>query len=207
MVAPDGYEVALFPLEYLNMSQDEGGDYSHAGTYNLDFLGWGPNGRVYRCPIYAPCTLRCVDVFDASSNTRVWQSVDKVHLADGSLDYLTIFFSHDDAPLYNVGDTCLQGGLIAHTGTTGYVTGDHTHTGTGKGQYQGFTQRETGNWDLTNRMHYWNAVYVNDTTIINGYGHNWVTYSGPIPPGPTIIRKNKFNFVLFGYYAKQKRKR
>ena len=40
LVAQDGYEVALFPLPYLNMSQDEGGDYSHTGTYNIDFLGW-----------------------------------------------------------------------------------------------------------------------------------------------------------------------
>ena len=49
LVATDGYEVCLFPLSYLNMSQDEGGDYSHAGTLCIDFLGWGANGRVYNC--------------------------------------------------------------------------------------------------------------------------------------------------------------
>ena len=41
-----GCEVALFPLEYLNMSQDEGGDFSHAGTLSMDFLGWGISGRL-----------------------------------------------------------------------------------------------------------------------------------------------------------------
>ena len=39
LVAPDGYEVALFPMPYLYMTQDEGGDYSHLGTYNIDCVG------------------------------------------------------------------------------------------------------------------------------------------------------------------------
>lgn len=205
MTASDGYEVALFPFEYLYMTQDEGGDYSHAGTYNLDFIGWDANGRVYQCPFYAPCKLQCVDIFDASSNTRVYQSVNQVHLADGSLDYLTIYFSHDDNPQYSVGDIINQGDLLGHTGTTGYVTGDHTHTCCGKGTYQGFTQRQPNGWyDLTNRIHYWDALFVNDTVIVQGYGHDWVTYTGPVPP--IRITKKKFNFTLFGYYAKSKRK-
>ena len=60
LVASDGYEVALFPMPYLRMSQDEGGDYSHIGTYNIDLLGWDSNGRVYQAPIYAPCTMKVV---------------------------------------------------------------------------------------------------------------------------------------------------
>ena len=203
MVASDGYEVALFPFEYLYMTQDEGGDYSHAGTYNLDFIGWDANGRVYQCPFYAPCKLQCVDIFDATSNTRVYQSVNQVHLADGSIDYLTIYFSHDDNPPHAVGDVINQGQLLGHTGTTGYVTGDHTHTCCGKGIYQGFTQRQPNGWyDLTNRIHYWDALYVNNTVIVQGYGHDWVNY---ITPTPYFTIKNKFNFVLFGNYAKKKR--
>lgn len=204
MVASDGYEVCLFPFEYMYMSQDEGGDFSHQGTYNIDFLGWGANGRIYNCPFYAPCTLECVDIWDYSSNTRVYQSVNPVHLANGNLDYLTIYFSHDDNPPHNIGDIINQGDLLGHTGTTGYVTGDHTHSCCGEGTYIGFTQRGPDvQWDLTNRIHYWNACYVNDTIIVEGYNHNWQNYSGPIP---ISTRTNKFNFILFGYYAKLKRK-
>ena len=202
LIAPDGYEVALFPFEYLYMSQDEGGDYSHAGTYNIDFLGWGSNGRVYQCPFYAPCELECVDIWDSNSNTRVYQSTNMVHLANGDLDYLTIMFSHDDNPPHSVGSIIRQGELLGHTGTTGYVTGDHTHTCCGKGTYQGFTERQQGNWDLTNRIHYWDALYVNNTIIVEGYNHPWEVYSEPI--GFAINKK--FNFMLFGYYAKLKRK-
>ena len=60
LVADDGYEVLLFPLEYMYMSQDEGGDYSHQGTLSMDFLGWGANGRVYQCDYYAPCTCTLI---------------------------------------------------------------------------------------------------------------------------------------------------
>lgn len=191
LVAPDGKEVALFPMPYLNMSQDEGGDYSHQGTYNIDFLGWDANGRVYQAPIYAPCTMKVVDVKLTYEwgNTVVFESVNPVHLPNGDLDYLTISFGHDtNPPVTTVGSVINQGQLCYHTGTYGQVTGDHVHACLGEGHYTGFTQRSTGNYDLTNRIHYWDGVYVNDTVIVNGYGHNWQTYSSP--PTPPVSRRS-----------------
>lgn len=198
MVAEDGYEVALFPMPYLYMSQDEEGDYSHQGTYNIDLLGWGVNGRIYQAPIYASCTMKVVDIKLSYEwgNTVVFESVNKVHLPNGSLDYLTLSFAHDNnPPITTVGTIVTQGSLCYHTGTYGNVTGDHTHTCAGEGQYQGFSQRSTGNWDLTNRMHYWDAVYVNDTIISVGFSHNWKEYDAPTPP---VTRgKSKFPWVLY----------
>lgn len=201
LTASDGLEVCLFPFSYLYMSQDEGGDYSHQNTYNIDFLGWGANGRVLKCPFYAPVSLECVAIWDSSSNNRVYQSLNRVHLADGSTDYLTISFAHDDNPPHNIGDIIYQGEILGYTGTTGNVTGDHTHSCCGKGTYQGYTQRTGGHYDLTNRIHYWDATYVNDTTIVQGYNHNWITYN--IPYNPYTI-KTKFPWVL---YARKLRKR
>ena len=203
MVALDGYEIALFPFEYLYMSQLEGGNFSHINTYIIDFLGWDANGRVLQCPFYAPCTLECVDIWDSSSNNRVYQSVHKVHLADGTLDYLTIAFAHDDNPVHNVGDIIQQGALLGHTGTTGQVTGDHTHTCCGKGVYQGYTQRAGGHYDLTNRIHYWQGVYVNDTDIVQGYTYDWTTYNGRIRP--EYYNKNStFPWVLYARKIREK---
>lgn len=199
LVASDGYEVALFPLPYLNMSQDEGGDFSHIGTYNIDFLGWGENGRIYNAPIYAPCTMKVVytGLSYAGGNQVGFQSVDKVHLANGNLDYLCIAFAHDpNPPITTIGQIVNQGDLCYHTGSYGNVTGDHVHTCCGQGTWQGQTQRPPENrWDLTNRIHYWDAVFVNDTTIIQGYNHNWRTWTGPTPPIP--IKRNKFPWVLY----------
>lgn len=196
LVASDGYEVALFPMPYLNMSQDEGGDYSHQGTYNIDFLGWGPNGRVYKAPIYAPCTMKVVATwlnYDGGNNV-IFESVNKVHLANGQLDYLTIAFGHDsNPPITTIGQVVQQGDLCYHTGTYGNVTGDHTHTCCGQGHYQGYTDRG-GHSDLTNRIHYWDAVCVNDTTIIQGYNHNWKVWSGP---SPIFTKRNKFPWILY----------
>ena len=199
LVAQDGYEVALFPMPYLNMSQDEGGNYSHVGTYNIDFLGWGPNGRVYQAPVYAPCTMKLVAFWNTygGGHNCVFESVNKVHLANGQLDYLTIAFGHDsNPPITTIGQVVQQGDLCYHTGTYGNVTGDHTHSCCGQGQYQGYTTRQGGHQDLTNRIHYWDGVFVNDTTIVQGYNHNWVTWNGPTPPVP-LIRKSKFPWVLY----------
>ena len=186
-------EIILFPFEYLYMSQDEGGDYSHINTYNIDFLGYGANGRILRCPFYAPVTLKCVAIWDSTSNNRVYESVNPVHFADGTIDYLTISFAHDDAPIHNVGDIINQGELLGHTGTYGNVTGDHTHTCCGKGRYQGYTQRTGGHYDLTNRCHYWDATFVNDTTIVRGFNHNWVIFTEPY----FNLNKTKFPWAIF----------
>ena len=198
LVASDGYEVALFPMEYLRMSQDEGGDYSHQGTYNIDLLGWGPNGRIYQAPIYAPCTMKVVTFWNtyAGGHNVCFQSVNPVHLANGQLDYLTIGFGHDANPPYTtIGQVVNQGDVCYHTGTYGNVTGDHTHTCAGQGQYQGYTTRPTGHMDLTNRIHYWDAVYVNDTIISQGFNHDWRTWTGPSPT--PIPSSSKFPWVLY----------
>lgn len=195
LVASDGYEVALFPMPYLYMSQDEGGDYSHVGTYNIDLLGWGFNGRLYQAPIYAPCTMKVVDAILSygGGNNVVFESVNPVHLANGQLDYLTIAFGHDSNPPYTtIGTIVQQGDLCYHTGTYGNVTGDHTHTCCGQGHYTGYTTREGGHQDLTNRIHYWDAVYVNNTVIEQGFNHNWRDYTYN-----TISGKNKFPWVLY----------
>ncbi len=193
LVANDGYEVCLFPLDVLYMTQDEGGDYSHEGTYNIDLVGTTVNA-----PLYAPVTMMVVGTslsYEGGNNVK-FQSVNKVHLANGNLDYLTIEFSHDNnPPVTTIGQVVAQGQLCYHTGTYGYVTGDHVHTCAGEGTYQGITQRPPhGWWDLTNRIHYWDACYINDTRVINGYGHHWKIWDEP--PAPTRVVKDKFPFII-----------
>ena len=210
MVASDGYEVALFPLEYMYISQGElmpSTDWSHYNTYNMDFMGYGANGRVYTCPLYAPFTMKVVALWDYSgSHTVTFESVNKVHFADGSLDYMTIEFTHADNPPYHtIGDVVNQGVLCYYTGTFGNVTGDHVHICCGKGHYDGYTQRTGGHYDLTNRWHMYDSLYVNDTTIVyDSHDYDWKTYTGPIPP-PIPFTRNKFKWVLYARKFRNRR--
>lgn len=192
----DGYQVALFPLEYMNISQGEGGSYSHSGSYAIDFLGWNANGRVYNCPCYAPVDLKCV--YASSNSYRIFESLEKVHLADGTLSYLTIWFNHGDHnSSIHVGDIFRQGTQCNETGTTGGGTGDHSHIICGLGKYNGQKQ-VNGNWTLRNQMHCYNALFVNDTTLVNDYNYNWRTYQGGSPtPIPTRPKRYKFKWVLY----------
>ena len=172
------------------------GATSHAGTLQIDFLGWDANGRVLRCPYYAPCSCTCVATTDASTNNRVWQSNNMVHLADGTLGYVTFEVAHDDLPPYNVGASVSQGTLIGRTGTEGYVTGDHLHFQCARGTYAGCEQvPPDNNWQLRNEMHIYDACYVNDTTIIDGEGYNWREYTGPTPV--LEDKKKRFPWVLY----------
>ena len=202
MVASDGYEVMLFPLEYMYMSQDEGGGYSHAGTLQIDFLGWDANGRVLRCPYYAPCSCKCVAITDVSTNNRVYESLNMVHLADGTLSYVTFETAHDNFPIHSIGSQITQGDILGRTGTAGYVTGDHLHFQCARGQYAGWEQVPPDyNWQLKNEMHIYDACYVNDTVIVEGYGHDWKTYTGPTPGS---VSKNKFPWVLYANKFRQR---
>lgn len=198
-----GVEVMLFPLEYLYMSQDEGGDYSHAGTLAIDFLGWGDNGRIYRCPYYAPCSCTCIG--STESANRIWQSNAPVLLADGTVDYVCWVQAHDNNPL-PIGTVLKQGDLLGHTGTAGQVTGDHLHLNVARGKYANWERvPPNNNWQLRNSIHIYNACYVNDTEIIRGFGHDWKTYDIPIPPTPTPHKKNNLIGVLnTNYILKRK---
>ena len=201
LVASDGKEVMLFPLPYMYISQGEGGSYSHAGTYNIDFLGWGSLGRIYNAPLYAPCSCRCVAVIDTYNNGRVFQSKNKVHTPTG-LKYVTFMFFHDDNPIASVGDEFTQGDLIGHTGTAGNVTGDHTHFNTANGTYAGWEHVPPDNQgQLVNSNHIYDICYVNDTTIINGDNYNWITYNG----NTNINNNSKFKWVLYANKLRRKR--
>lgn len=196
LVGNDGKEVMLFPLEYMYISQGEGESYSHTGTYNIDFLGWNANGRVYQCSYYAPCSCKCVRVFGSgiNANGRVYESLEKVHTPNG-LQYVNFLFFHDDNPPSTLGTVFRQGDLIGHTGTEGNVTGDHVHFNCANGKYTGYSYVPPDNMgQLNNSTHIYDICYVNDTVIVDGYNYNWTSYSGGHTP---TTKKHKFPWVLY----------
>ena len=192
MVASDGYEVMLFPLPYLYITQGENESYSHAGILAIDFVGWTGSHQQYQAPMYAPCSCRCVATIDAYNNGRVFQSTNRVHTPNG-LMYVNFMCFHDDNPIASVGSTFRQGDIFAHTGTAGNVTGDHTHFNTASGTYAGWTHvPPDNNGELVNSTHIYETCYVNDTTLVVTYSYPWVNYSGNLE-----FNKRKFPWVLY----------
>ena len=206
MVADDGYEVMLFPLPYMYISQGENESFSHAGILAIDFMGWNAQGRVYDAPLYAPCSCKCVAIIDPSNNGRIFQSLDKVHTPSG-LQYVTFMCFHDNNPIANVGDVFIQGNVFAHTGVAGNVTGDHTHFNTANGAFNPLNYWENvppdGNGQLVNSNHIYDICYVNDTVLVYDYGYNWVDYSGGLLP--TEKKREKFPWVLYARKLRDKR--
>lgn len=199
----DGKEVMLFPLPYMYISQGELETYSHAGILAMDFLGYGSNGRIYKAPMYAPCSCRCVATIDVNNKGRIFQSLDRVHTPNG-LQYVTFMFFHDDNPIASVGDRFNQGDLIGHTGTAGNVTGDHTHFNTADGTYAGWENvPPDNNGELINSSHIYDTCYINDTVIVNGYNYNWQTYSGGV--SPSSLKRGNFPWVLYARRLRDKR--
>ena len=91
-----GVEVVLWPQTIIDLTQGSGEDLghtwlSHEGTWALDNVDW-ENRK-----IYAPVTMRCMGKYSVDNgNEVIWESVDEVLFADGSIDTLTLDFWHDD---------------------------------------------------------------------------------------------------------------
>lgn len=191
----NGKENFLFPLEYMYLSQGSyTATYSHNGCYAMDFIGWGANGRIYKCPYYAPFSCHLVRRWGSSSPSLVWQSDDEVNFVDGTTDYACIQFTHDDDVMqFTIGESRVQGQLIGHTGTYG-ASADHVHIEAKKGTYDGYHRNSYGVYMLTNSTWLYNLMGVNDTVLRKTYyvNHNgvrvnypWREFSdSPTPPPP-----------------------
>lgn len=214
-------QVALFPLEGFVISQTDQETYSHNPSvyWATDYMGWNSNGRVYRDPCYAPVDIKLL-WFDASYPVAVWESLDRVHLANGMIDYLTILVYHDNDVangVYSVGDIKRQGEVFNKTGTMnhGSTVGDHVHLETGYGRYNLSYSTGSGtaeykyhitNYTTVKRLHNYDALFINGTTPYTTPSYPatypWVTFQGGHPQPIPEYKKYGFKWVL---YAKKLR--
>ena len=180
-------QVALFPLEGFQISQPWWGTYSHDQTryYATDFLAYDSNGnRVYRANCYAPVKIKLLWI-DTANCCALWQSTERVHFADGSIDYLGIIVYHDNdienGTYYPIGTVKNQGEVFNKTGTGGNVSGDHVHIEVGKGEVS-LLDYKFHFLDTTScrRIKPDEALFINNTTIVSSTydsGYSWITYS------------------------------
>lgn len=195
LIASDGYEVALYPLESIRITQSYAGDFSHS-SYKVKNTGlWdvtGVDGDNPKGYIYAPFSGTIVKVAKgyASGNMVVLASKDKVHLANGKLEKAIFAFGHDNTLDVVQGQEVVQGQHIGNCGNYGYVTGVHSHFMIGTGEWTYGTKIPTIANKNGSVIYYMpNAIDIDDmfftngirkivTTSINGLTLNWKEYSG-----------------------------
>ena len=127
------FETAFFPGSVLQVTQgayNQFNGYSH-GSQNAFDLGGNSN-------YVAPFTGKIVSIYSAY-NVVTLQSTNKVFYADGTLDYMTVSFVHDNniSDLY-VGKTIKQGTVFYQPGVKGGGTGDHVHIAVKRGRVNNY---------------------------------------------------------------------
>lgn len=173
----NGIEWIGFPMRYMNISQGNNGQFSHMGVNALDICGkdYGID------PTFAPVTMKYKwnDSY-ANGNAIFFESVSKVRFADGTTNYATFMFIHDDyigdiLALANKGHIFKQGEEFGDEGKSGYCTGNHVHFEVAKGKFTKPYElnTKTGVWHLPNSISADKACVINSTSIINGNSMKW----------------------------------
>lgn len=166
-----GYQLAEFPMDIINISQGENGQYSHQGTLCIDFV----NAPGDKFPYYAPCDCTCI-AKNTSDAYLIWKSDKKVMCADGEVRYITWSCFHEVGSPYSVGKKLKKGELMGHSGIGGNVTGDHAHFNIIEGsKYTGFAQKP-GYCLAGKELHIYDVWAISeDTQIVNGNNYDWKT--------------------------------
>lgn len=166
----EGYQVALLPIDYLYITQTSSpSSLSHCCGHPIDIIG---SHATY--PLYAPCN--CHEV-SRGSDYIIYSSDDEVWTPTGR-SYISFEFGHDNNPPTRT--TFSQGELIGHTGTRGFVTGDHCHLDQSKVRNAGLVNSgitcSGGNvcWNINGSDYPYNIFYLSGTeTIVNTAGYTF----------------------------------
>lgn len=190
LVAPDGYEVALFPCETLYLT--EARDPDEHSVLALDFLPRNTSGaQITAMPCYAPFSGTIV--YTGNDHNAILESDDKVHAPNGELKYMRVLVAHSEiAPTLN--QHYNQGELFYTTGNYGQSYGEHLHMEVAQVDSKSVQKWNSGGVGIYGAVHMWDGLFVNDTVLLRPESYNWQIYtSGYITEShfPWFIIANK----------------
>ena len=162
-------EKAMYPGENLLITQGPYDIYSHQVQNAIDMQVKGKES------VAAPFTCRVVAINESCGNVVWIESLSEVLYADGSFDYMTCFFMHDNdiSDIY-IGEIILQGQDFYEMGTAGYAAGSHVHISCFRGKYSPSMKI---NNDCEDAVDAWDAFFLpKDIEIYDSYGFMW-TYA------------------------------
>ncbi len=160
-------EYALYPGSVLAITQGPFDTFSHQEQNAIDMtLGQYES-------VTAPFTCRVVAVNEDCCNAVWIQSIGEVCFADGSYDYMTCLFMHDNdiSDIY-VGEIILQGQPFYEMGTEGNANGEHCHISCFRGEYTPSMKISNPGEEAVNP---WEAFFLPSNIEIRiDYGYPWV---------------------------------
>ena len=165
-------EKPLYPSPYMRITQG----YmmgTHVDSYAIDEAG-SDSGIDY---IKAPFTGIVRKIYTNDAN-EVWlESSEPVIYPDGTVDYMTMIFAHDnDVSNLFVGKVINRGERFYEEGTKGNASGNHVHMECGKGKFtgSGWHLNSAGYWSINNGKNPTECLWVDDSiTVLDSYGYTF----------------------------------
>ena len=165
-------EKAMYPSPYIRITQaDHVG--SHRDSYAVDEAG-SDGGIDY---LVAPFTGVIKKIYTSDGN-EVWlESTNQVQFADGTVDYMTILFCHDnDVSNLKVGQVIKQGQRFYEEGTKGNAQGNHCHFECARGKCSGtgWHKNSAGYWSINNSKKVSECLFIDDSYhVMDTKGYNF----------------------------------
>lgn len=165
-------EKPLFPAKCMRITQGY-----NEGTHKDSFAIDNADIDTEISNIYAPFTGIIKKIYSNDAN-EVWlESIDKQEYPDGTIDYMTIMFAHDnDVSDLFVGKRINKGEVFYSEGTKGNTTGAHCHIECGKGKFTstGWHKNSANYWSINNGKAPEDCLWIDDSIkIIDNYGYNF----------------------------------
>ena len=165
-------EKPLFPAKCMRIAQGY-----NEGTHKDSFAIDNADIDTGISNIYAPFTGIIKKIYSNDAN-EVWlESIDKQEYPDGTIDYMTIMFAHDnDVSDLFVGKRINKGEVFYSEGTKGNTTGAHCHIECGKGKFTstGWHKNSANYWSINNGKAPEDCLWIDDSIkIIDNYGYNF----------------------------------
>lgn len=192
---PDGYQLAQFPMDNIDISQGEWGSYTHTEQRGeqlaIDFMARdSDNNWLTQYPYYAPFDSEVIDIYHDWAQV-IWRSTTKVFGVNGKrYDVITYSTVHDwNYNQWSIGDRVKQGDLIGHTGDNGGGGGggDHLHLQLFNTNYHPYPAT------TAQQLHIYEIMDTSNVKVwFRDGGYPWKTWEGentpgdPDPPDPEV---------------------
>lgn len=165
-------EKPLYPSSYMRITQGYMTG-THLDSYAIDEAGKDTGISSMK----APFTGIIKKIYKADANEIWLESIDRVLYPDGTNDFMTILFCHDnDVEDLFIGKVINKGDEFYQEGIKGNATGNHCHIECAKGKFTGtgWHKNTSGFWSINNGKKPEECLWIdNSINIINNRGYQF----------------------------------